>query len=187
MYMPPAKPSFDLNDTGNRIVAGIVLALVFMGGWWLIARNASAPISDAGLNTETTTPDGTIADSGKDTTTGTVLGPIADDTPIIAGSNESLDVVDQPAGMSVKVRSANLVQMGWIAVRDSNGRTLGAGRFGPGMHTDVEVPLLRGTEAGQSYQALIYVDDGDREFDLRKDILVTGSDGSVAGDVFSAN
>jgi hypothetical protein len=33
---------------------------------------------------------------------------------------------------------------------------------------------------------LVYVDDGDKQFDLHKDILVTGGDGTVAGDVFSA-
>ena len=88
--------------------------------------------------------------------------------------------------MSIQVKKASLVQIGWIAVRDGNGRTLGAGRFEPGVHADVEVPLLRTTEAGQSYQALIYVDDGDKEFDLHKDILVTKDDGSVAGDIFSA-
>jgi len=76
--------------------------------------------------------------------------------------------------------------VGWIAVRDSNGRTLGAGRFEAGTHSNVEVPLLRTTLTGQSYQVLIYVDDGDRVFDLHSDILVTRSDGSVAGDVFSA-
>lgn len=187
--MPPQKPTLDLNDMPTRIAAGIVLGLLFLGGWWLIARNsmndtAAEKGSEATTVAETTTEreDGTASSPVVES----VLGPISEDTPIIAGSDEALEVADQAPGMSVKVASANLVQTGWIAVRDSNGRTLGAGRFEAGAHQGVEVPLLRGTEAGQSYQVLIYVDDGDRVFDLHKDILVTRSDGSVAGDVFSA-
>ena len=178
----PGKPSIDLNSPSNRIVAGIVLALVFIGGWWLIATNASNG-GKAGAETQN---DQLTGSSSEQVQPGSVLGPISEETPTITASNESIDVADQSAGMSVKVKEASLVQTGWIAVRDGNGRTLGAGRFEPGVNTDVDVPLLRATEAGQSYQALIYVDDGDKEFDLHKDILVTKDDGSVAGDIFSA-
>ena len=83
------------------------------------------------------------------------------------------------------MKEATLVQVGWIAVRDSNGRTLGAGRLEAGTYANVEVPLLRATRAGERYQVLIYVDDGDRIFDLHEDILVTRPDGSVAGTTFS--
>lgn len=88
--------------------------------------------------------------------------------------------------MSVTVKSATFAQVSWLAVRDVDGRTLGAGRFEPGTHTDFEVPLLRATTAGGRYQVLIYVDDGDKAFNLHQDILVMRADGSVAGDVFSA-
>ena len=181
----PGKPSIDLNDTSNRIIAGIALALIFIGGWWLIARNSMD--TKGGDSTSTTTenaaPTGNV---GSKVTPGSLLGPTTDDAPIIAGSDESLDVADQPAGMSVMVKSTKLVQTGWVAVRDSSGRTLGAGRFEAGVHMNIEVPLLRATTAGERYQALIYVDDGDKAFDLKKDILVTNDDGSVAGVLFSA-
>ena len=178
----PQQRTIDLNDSSNRIIAAIVLALVFLGGWWLIARSVSAPAAAPEEKTQGET--GANGSGGKEP--GSALGPLSDDTPTIAASTESIKVADQAAGMSVSVKEAALVQMGWIAVRDGSGRTLGAGRFEPGIHADIEVPLLRATEAGQSYQALIYVDDGDKLFDLRTDILVTQSDGSVAGDVFSA-
>ena len=173
------KPTIDLNDTGNRIIAGILLAFIFVGGWWLIARSIST--SDAS-DTKTSVETPTTTSSEENSATAAPVG----DTPTIAASNESIDVVDQPAGKSVSVKKAKLAQTSWIAVRDGNGRTLGAARFEPGTHENVAVPLLRGTVAGQSYQVLMYVDDGNKKFDLHEDILVTKSDGSVAGDVFSA-
>lgn len=176
----PSKPGIDLNDTSNRIVAAIVIALVFIGGWWLIARNN---VPKGVVDTETPSETGTTSNEVDPIS---ILGPLAEDTPTIAGSRESVNVTDQPAGMSVKVKNATLAQIGWIAVRDVDGRTLGAGRFEAGTYSDAEVPLLRSTTAGERYQVLIYVDDGDKAFDLHKDILVTGGDGSVAGDVFSA-
>src|SRR3989344_3134967 len=186
--MPP-KPTVDLNDSSNRVIAAIIIGLIFIGGWWLIARNASTAgvASDAEKQgaAQDTLQKGTLT-SSSDAAQSSVLGPLSDDTPTITGSRESIDVVDQSAGVSVKVKEATFVQMGWIAVRDSSGRTLGAGRFEPGAHVDVEIPLLRATIAGERYQVLIYVDDGDKLFDLHKDILITSADGSVAGDVFSA-
>lgn len=185
----PQKPKLDLNDMPTRIGAGIVLGLVFIGGWWLIARtsmNEKIATQEEEVKTvkETSTEreDGTSSSPVAES----VLGPIRDDAPIVTGSIEALNVEDQAADTNAIIKEANLAQMGWIAVRDAEGRTLGAARFEAGQHTDVSVPLLRATTAGQSYQVLIYVDNGDREFDLHSDILVTRSDGSVAGDVFSA-
>lgn len=89
--------------------------------------------------------------------------------------------------MSVVVASVTLNQSSWIAIRDESGSILGAGLFPAGTQTDVSVPLLRGTEAGQHYQVLIYVDDGNKQFDFHKDALLTGADGSVVGTTFAAN
>lgn len=179
----PHKPGIDLNDTGNRIIAGIALALVFIGGWWLIARSATNGVSD---DAKQETDDQMKGSTTERASLSDVLGPLSEDTPTIAGSRESVTVEDQAASMSVQVKEAALAELGWIAVRDADGRTLGAGRFDAGTHTNIEVPLLRGTVAGERYQVLIYVDDGDKAFDIHKDILVTRGDGSVAGDTFSA-
>lgn len=177
----PTKPGIDLNDTGNRIIAGIVLALIFIGGWWLIARNAAGGFtaSSNSNNVQQGVPEDTVTPSS-------VMGPISEETPTIAGSKESVSVEDQAAGMTVKLQAATLAQIGWIAVRDADGRTLGARRFEAGAHESVEVPLLRATVAGERYQVLIYIDDGDKAFDLHKDILVMRADGSVAGSIFGA-
>lgn len=176
------KPGIDLNDTGNRVIAGIALALIFIGGWWLIARNAAGGFA-ASSNSNSVQEEGAPEDT---VTPSPVLGPISEEAPTIAGSRESVSVEDQAAGMTVQIKAATLAQIGWIAVRDADGRTLGAGRFEAGAHEGVEVQLLRATKPGERYQVLIYVDDGDKTFDLHKDILVMRADGSVAGSIFGA-
>jgi hypothetical protein len=102
----------------------------------------------------------------------------------MVSSGETVTVQDQAAGPSVSVASVTLNQMGWVAIRDADGRVLGAARFDAGTYANVSVPLLRATVAKSSYQVLLYIDDGDRQFDLHKDILITGADGGVAGTTF---
>ena len=106
--------------------------------------------------------------------------------PSTTSDGESVSVSNQLAGETVSLSSVTFSETGWVAVRDDRGWTLGAKRFEAGTHGDAVITLLRGTEAGQRYQVLLYVDDGDRLFDVKKEILVTRSDGSVAGAMFSA-
>lgn len=162
----------DLNDTGNRVIVGVVAVLLIIGAWYL--GTASKGMVSGGKTSDSSTE--TFQDS-----TGTWSGA----APLNV-SGENLSVQDQPAGSYVMVTSATLPQVGWVAIRDSNGRILGAGRLDGGVHGAVQVPLLRNTESGQKYQALVYTDDGDKAFDLHKDTLLMNSDGSVAGTTFSA-
>ena len=108
------------------------------------------------------------------------------DTRSVTMSGQAVTVVDQPAGSIVKVASVTLPDIGWVAVRDNNGRVLGARRFEAGTNENVEVILLRNTVAGEKYQVLLYVDDGDKAYDLHKDSLVMNADASVAGTTFTA-
>jgi hypothetical protein len=176
----------DLNDTTNRVIAGIVLALIFIGGWWLIAQNTrgimqsgekSGSMADAGGTGASSGSSSAGSSSGSGSSTG-MEGQMV--------SGEGVTVADQPAGSLVTVKSARLDTTGWLAVRDSRGWILGAARLEAGVHEAVEVPLLRSTTAGESYQVLLYADDGDKTFDFKKDALVMNSDGSVVGTTFSA-
>lgn len=171
----------DLNDTGNRIIAGIMVALLVIGAWYL-GTTSKVPFGKQASATPTTTQEQKIAgmSSASDTADKTAASPVL----VVGGS--AVSVADQSAGDSVAVASATLPQTGWIAVRDEDGRILGAARFNAGTHTAVQVPLLRATVAGQHYQALLYVDDGDRAFDLHKDTLLSNADGTIAGTTFAA-
>ena len=144
----------------------MVLALLFFG-WWMTGR-------PAGEGAMATTSSSTTSDSS---TTGNL-------NPSMVGTGEAVTVRDQAAGDSVAVASVTLVQQGWVAIRDDSGRVLGAALFNTGTWSDVSVPLLRATSASSSYQVLLYADDGDKQFDLHKDILITGSNGGVAGTTF---
>ena len=92
----------------------------------------------------------------------------------VAASGESLAVMNQDAGMSVKISAMELTRESWVAIKEvASNRILGAGRFPPGA-TAGTVKLLRGTQAGGKYEALIYVDDGEKKYDLHADDLVLG-------------
>lgn len=154
------------NKNTQAIIGAVVVVIVLLAGWLLFARPAG--------NGKTAT---STATSGS-TTTGENLNPS------MVGTGEAVTVRDQAAGTSVSVASVTLNQMGWVAVRDENGRVLGAARFDAGTWNNVSVPLLRATAATSSYQVLLYADDGDKQYDLHKDILIMGANGGVAGTTF---
>ena len=172
----------DMKDTGNRIIIGIVAALVVIGAWYL--GTSFKPSSMTKTDTDTTVS-GSVT---TDTTTGTGstnTSSTSGAAQVMVGG-EAVTVGNQPAGSFVSVSSVTIAQTGWVAVRDASGHVLGAARVDAGTHTAVQVPLLRNTETGGSYQVLLYADDGDKVFDLHKDTLVMNADGSVAGASFSA-
>ncbi len=168
-----------MNDRTNQALAVAVVAFLVAAAWYVGLMHGRAetkiPAASSRNQNTTTTPSATNTTSNNQKT-----------PSVVSTGNDSVTVVDQPAGSSIRVASVTMPQRGWVAVRDSNGRVLGAGRFDAGMSKDVVVPLLRVTAAGERYQVLLYIDDGDNQFDLHKDSLVMKADASVAGAMFSA-
>ena len=164
----------DMNDTGNRIISAVVIVLLIIGAWYLGTTSKLMVGGKTAMSATSTSQTSGVSMAGSDSNSSMNV------------SGEGISVQDQPAGSYVMVASATLPELGWVAVRDENGRTLGAARFDAGTYSAVQVPLLRNTESGQKYQVLIYTDDGDKSFDLHKDTLVMNADGSVAGTTFSA-
>ena len=163
----------DKISTNNWIVIGVVAAVVILGGWWVMTSQSSSVSNDEEVTENETPGAGSVP---IDTSSG----------PSTTSDSESVSVSNQAAGTSIMLSSVTFSETGWVAVRDDRGWTLGAKRFDAGTQSNIAVTLLRATEAGQRYQVLLYIDDGDRLFDVKKEILVTRSDGSVAGAMFSA-
>lgn len=170
-----------MNDRTNQAVAVVAVVLLIIGAWYFGGMQAR---SGTGVSlTQSSSNDGAASttDAGSKS-----LGGASATTPVVSASSESITVVDQPAGPKVAVASVTLKERGWVAVRDNNGRVLGAGRFEAGTSKNVVVELLRATVPGERYQVLLYIDDGDNQYDLHKDSLVMNADASVAGTTFSA-
>jgi hypothetical protein len=162
----------------KEVVIGVILALVV---GLLIGYGWGRQSAGGGLMMSTKV----VATSTAQTSTKLIGSTKAPTNTVIAEGN-SVNVVDQTAGMSVTVKSVTLSQAGWVAVRDSSGATLGAALFAPGTHNNVSVPLLKSTQSGKNYQALIYFDDGTKTFSLKMETIVLNPDGSVAGATFNA-
>lgn len=99
----------------------------------------------------------------------------------------SFSVIDQSAGGVVYISQLVFVEESWIAIREDNngdlGNILGARRYPAGTHTGA-VELLRNTESGQTYYAVVYIDDGDKIFNHKKDVLLTDEAGSATAAIF---
>ncbi len=181
----------DENANVNWVIAGVGLLIIIVGGWWVISHNASGAGTMA-TSTATTTMTDNTSTSGSDTNSQsagseTTTGSSATPEPTAAASGDTVSVADQPAGTSVAVASVTLSKDGWVAIRDDKGWTLGAAWFPAGTQHTVSVQLLRATEAGKRYQALLFIDTaGDHTFDVHGETLVTNSDGSIAGAMFTA-
>ncbi len=176
-----------MNDRKNQTVAVLAVVVFVIFAWDLGRRQALNSLTTAGDSSERSAAvENDVYPYENSERTSVEDANQAGQTFILDAGGESVNVADQPAGMEVKISSLSLSEMGWVGVRDSEGRVLGAGRFDAGSFKNVSVPLLRATAIGESYQVLLYADDGDRQFDLHKDVLVTGPYGGVAGTNFKA-
>ena len=94
----------------------------------------------------------------------------------------------QPAGESVVV-AVELQKDGWVAVHEDMdgkpGRILGAQLFSAGANTG-KVELLRATQGGKRYYAMLHADDGDGRFDHAKDLAQENAANAAITDEFMA-
>lgn len=106
----------------------------------------------------------------------------------VTESKNSITVSDQLAGLVVTVDRVVLAQSGWLVIQEERdgkpASLLGAGRKDAGTYEQVPVELLRNTEEGNIYYAVIYIDDGDRQFDNKKDMPIITRDGNPVMDAF---
>ena len=179
---------------------GVLASAVVIGGaWWISSHKATS--SDKGIVSTSTVITENVAGATKTDTKvpivktevtpiGTAEAPVysADEvgvTKTTVAAGETVSVMDQTAGMSIAVKDVTLAKPTWIAIKDTKGWVLGARRFDASVD-NVTVPLLRTTVAGDTYQAVMYVDDGDNAFNMHKDNLVTDSANAPVASTFKA-
>jgi len=101
---------------------------------------------------------------------------------VLAGSS-AIAVSDQAPGMQVRVELVTFAEDGWVVIHEDldgqPGIILGAQRFNAGANQSGVVDLLRGTEEGRVYYAMLHRDDGDRQFDHRVDTPVADTQGNA--------
>lgn len=180
--------------TTNWIIAGIVALVVIIGGGWLIARERSGAMAgDVATDTASSTTTGAEAEtaSAAEATESVTTMPIAKPAPspmnaTASASGENVTVVDQPAGNTVTIAEANIKKPSWIAVRDTRGWYPGA-KLIAASDKNITIPLLRNTEAGKTYEVVIFLDNGDKKFSIHGgDMLVTSTQGAPVSSTFTA-
>ena len=172
-----------MNST-NWTIASIATLIIIIGGGWLIARERSDSMVSEDIASSTDTLGTASVTSGE--TSSSAASSAVLPTPSAFASGETVTVADQPAGESVLVANATLVKPSWVAIKGTNGWVLGAAWFN-GSADAVTIPLVRPTVKGETYQAVIYMDDGDKKFSLHaSDTLVTDVNDAPVSSTFKA-
>ena len=165
------------NQRNTQIAIGVaVIVVVGLLAWWLFSKPA---VDTASMATSTTQGTDSTAIAASDTTDLSAVegAMVTTDASMTTATNETVSVSDQPAGDSVRISSVTLSKAGWVAVRDSL-RIHGAAWLTAGTHENVSVPLLRNTTSGDKYSVVLYVDNGNKQFDMHADSLISGMSGT---------
>ncbi len=119
-----------------------------------------------------------------------VATPAVEVTIATSPAASPITVSDQAASSVVFLSGLTLAQSTWVAIHEDAegepGRILGAARYDAGVSSG-NVELLRPTVRGGLYYAVLYVDDGDRQFDSKKDVQVKDETGKTVMASFKAN
>ena len=101
---------------------------------------------------------------------------------LLVGGN-AIAVNDQSPGSKVGIALVTLAGEGWVVIHDESGgkpgSILGAQRFDAGANQTGSVELLRPTEEGKVFYAMLHADDGDRQFDHEKDLPIRDLQGNA--------
>ena len=160
--------------TANQkmIITFIIGLLVGAGAVWLWYAN------DRAANKGDTTDDTKATSTNQGASSA---------TPVSGGS---VAVSNQPAGTEVIITNLVMPKDGWVAIHEDlngvPGSILGAHRYDAGTVQNADISLLRGTQAGMKYYAVLHEDDGDRAFDPHVDMPMQGLGGELISATFTA-
>ncbi len=171
--------------TTNWIIAGLVALVVIIGGGWLIARERSGSMTGMATSTGATSSEEVATDNTSPSPAPSSKPTKYVASPTTSSSGETVSVADQSAGSSV-MADVSVSKPTWVAVRDNRPWYLGwkLVKIGDGK---VTIPLQRNTVAGQNYEVVFFVDNGDGTFAIHGgDTLVTTASGAPVSSTFKA-
>ena len=154
------------HEGGQKTV--IIATLSFIIGFglaWLIVGNKASVVSDT-VREEDESSEVTETEQTNETAT--------------VSRNDAVVVRDQTGGVRISVESVTFNGLGWVVIHEDDngpGRILGAQLYDAGVWTNTHVDLLRGTEAGQTYYAMLHAENGDRAFDPKTDLPLKDENG----------
>ncbi len=158
------------------ITGGIALAIILLA-WWGIAQQRPSEV----VGTANDEEENMIEDLEEGMETAAV--PVIKNAEIASG--ETVTANDQAAGATVVLEQATLKRPSWVAIKDTKDWVLGAAWF-YASGENLSVPLLRATKPGEVYQAVIFVDNGDKKFDRHVDTLLVSAEGAPVSSTFRA-
>lgn len=153
------KEENNKNESGSKkvVLTAIAFFLIGFGISWVFSKPAEAPTSDTN---EQEVIDGNIPSMG----------------------SNAIEVDDQKVGSAVVIKSVKFERAGWVAIHDdvngTPGNILGAAWFPSGENSGA-VELLRNTESGKTYFAMLHNDDGDKKFDHKIDVPLTDASSTI--------
>ena len=160
-------------------IAGLLIGglLVWVFGGNSAAENTTIDTAQTTNQEETTDTTASASTDTTDTSTSeTKSDTTTTATPTMQTGEGSVDVSDQPAGLSVTLDSATFPSSeGWVGVRSfpngQIGSILGAARYSEEQGLiPTEVELLVPTIAGRTYAVTFFTEDGDRQFNPAYDV-----------------
>ena len=174
--------------TTNWIIAGLVALVVIIGGGWLIARERSGSMSGGNATSTAATEkvSDTVSEKAGSTSQAASAAAAMSDDKTASAMGETVTVSDQAAGSKVTVSEVSVKKPTWVAVRDTRKWYPGAVLV-TGDKSDLEIPLLRPTVAGDTYEVVLFADNGDGKFSIHGgDMLVVGTEGAPVSSTFKA-
>lgn len=109
--------------------------------------------------------------------------------PSVSSEGVTISVSSQAPGTTVEVAKISLASSGWVVIHEESngvpGKILGARRFEKGVHSG-NVELLRNTESGKIYFAVIHSDDQNHTFDYKSDLPLKDASGGLVMTKFKA-
>ena len=177
-------------SVNQKVTIGVVVGLLlgFLIGWFAASQYEGGSSKESATEKESESmneEEGMTEEENVATEEEVAPLPLGSAT----GGKETLAIEDQLAGMKVEATMATFTEPGWLVIHDdvngSLGNALGAARFDKGIYLGV-VDLLRATVAGKTYFGVIYRDDGDKQFDVKKDAPLRNAAGELLSVSFKA-